>query len=329
MTLSLTSYRTTVEPLSDEFLSSSSSAWDASFVANIHGYVGQIQMTESRSIRVALGQRWYCMCKFCLDGVRWLIFIKSKELICQMGDEHEIYRITELLLQPFDNVDQVNLFLDLLLLERVSFGSTCSRRISTAKPLLQPMQETKRSWSRWSISVAMCSLTHADRYLGLSSLVRRNAMLLLQSHLWSDEFYTTIIARWWDDTSVETCWWTLLLESSNAQQTDRSSRCKCPCVACPRWSSTLVVIQTRRKRNLIRDGFNRSSWGIAINAISTSMKAAPSNWFSSLDEITIEREFECIAEVLTTKDSLPTTWKQNKWGQTSDALRSTFQRSVR
>ena len=55
------------------------------------------------------------MCDLASGGVHWLIFIKSKELICQMGDEHEIYRITELLLQPFDNVDQVNI----LLLERV------------------------------------------------------------------------------------------------------------------------------------------------------------------------------------------------------------------
>ena len=36
------------------------------------------------------------------------MFIKSQEPICQMQDGQEIYRITDILIQPFDSVDEVN-----------------------------------------------------------------------------------------------------------------------------------------------------------------------------------------------------------------------------
>ncbi|UJR10843.1 hypothetical protein I4U23_015031 [Adineta vaga] len=73
------------EPISDDILSPSS-AWDASYVSDIYGYIGQIQIVK--------------------DGLHWLIFIKNQEMICIMHNEHEIYRVTDILVQPFDNVDE-------------------------------------------------------------------------------------------------------------------------------------------------------------------------------------------------------------------------------
>ncbi len=46
--------------------------------------------------------------RFFVDGVHWLIFIKNQELICKMQNNHEIYRITEILIEPFDDFDEVN-----------------------------------------------------------------------------------------------------------------------------------------------------------------------------------------------------------------------------
>ncbi len=45
---------------------------------------------------------------FSIDGLHWLIFIKNQERICQIQNKHEIYRITDILIQPFDNFDEVN-----------------------------------------------------------------------------------------------------------------------------------------------------------------------------------------------------------------------------
>ena len=42
-----------------------------------------------------------------VDGHHWLIFIKNQERICQLRSQHEIFRITEILIQPFDNFDEV------------------------------------------------------------------------------------------------------------------------------------------------------------------------------------------------------------------------------
>lgn len=42
-----------------------------------------------------------------LDTIRWLVFIKSQELIGQIQSQHNVYRITEILLQPFDEIGQV------------------------------------------------------------------------------------------------------------------------------------------------------------------------------------------------------------------------------
>jgi hypothetical protein len=36
------------------------------------------------------------------------MFIKNQELVCKMQNGHEIYRITEILIQPFDDFDEVN-----------------------------------------------------------------------------------------------------------------------------------------------------------------------------------------------------------------------------
>ena len=41
------------------------------------------------------------------DGQQWLLFIKSQERVGQIGTEHEVYRITDILLQPFTNIEQV------------------------------------------------------------------------------------------------------------------------------------------------------------------------------------------------------------------------------
>ncbi|CAF3635110.1 unnamed protein product [Rotaria sp. Silwood1] len=75
---------TKTEPNIDQFLSSS--AWDATFVNDIYGYIGQVQIIK--------------------DGLQWLIFIKNQQLVCEMSDGHQIYRITEILIQPFDNFDE-------------------------------------------------------------------------------------------------------------------------------------------------------------------------------------------------------------------------------
>ncbi|CAF1090830.1 unnamed protein product [Adineta ricciae] len=73
------------EPISKEILLDSS-AWDASFVSDIHGYIGQIQIVK--------------------DGFHWLIFIKNQEMVCVIQNGHEIYRVTDILVQPFDNIDE-------------------------------------------------------------------------------------------------------------------------------------------------------------------------------------------------------------------------------
>ncbi|CAF4245929.1 unnamed protein product [Rotaria socialis] len=72
------------EPITNQFLASS--AWDASFVSDIHGYIGQVQMVQ--------------------DGFHWLIFIKNQQLVCQISNTHEIFRITDILIQPFDIFDE-------------------------------------------------------------------------------------------------------------------------------------------------------------------------------------------------------------------------------
>ena len=71
--------------MTEEILSST--AWDASFVQEIHGYIGQLQMVK--------------------DGPQWLLFNKSQERVGLIDKEHEIYRITDILIQPFGNIEQV------------------------------------------------------------------------------------------------------------------------------------------------------------------------------------------------------------------------------
>ncbi|CAF1112317.1 unnamed protein product [Adineta steineri] len=72
------------EPITDHILSSP--AWDSSFVSNINGYIGKVQFVK--------------------DGLHWLIFIRSQELVCEINKKHEIYRITDILVQPFDNFEE-------------------------------------------------------------------------------------------------------------------------------------------------------------------------------------------------------------------------------
>lgn len=43
------------------------------------------------------------------DGIHWLIFIKSEERICQIQNKHEVYRITDILIEPFDDIEEVTL----------------------------------------------------------------------------------------------------------------------------------------------------------------------------------------------------------------------------
>lgn len=44
----------------------------------------------------------------CVDGIHWLIFIKSQERICQIQNKHEVYRITDILIEPFNDIEEVN-----------------------------------------------------------------------------------------------------------------------------------------------------------------------------------------------------------------------------
>lgn len=68
---------------------------------------------------------------------------------------------------------------------------------------------------------------------------------------------------------------------------------------------------SRRIISLI-DGSNRSSWVISINVVSKWKRESMFNWFSSLDAIDLEQEWECIAEASTNKAMSPTPWKPNK-----------------
>ena len=93
-----------LEPISKEILSDSS-AWDASFVSDIYGYIGQIQIVKGNTELIWL----YSICSSLLDGFHWLIFIKNQEMVCVIQNGHEIYRVTDILVQPFDNIDEVHL----------------------------------------------------------------------------------------------------------------------------------------------------------------------------------------------------------------------------
>lgn len=43
--------------------------------------------------------------------MHWLIFIKNQERISQIQNTHEIYRITDILIQPFNDIEEVkNIF---------------------------------------------------------------------------------------------------------------------------------------------------------------------------------------------------------------------------
>ena len=74
--------------MSDHILTSS--AWNCSFVCEIDGYLGQVQIVP--------------------DGMHWLIFIKTQERICQIQNTHDIYRITDILVHPFNDIEEVKLF---------------------------------------------------------------------------------------------------------------------------------------------------------------------------------------------------------------------------
>ena len=62
-------------------------------------------------------------------------------------------------------------------------------------------------------------------------MVSRNSMFLLQSNVWFDKFLSTFVFYRSNNSSLETCRRTILLESSNAQRAHRSSwsTSKFPC----------------------------------------------------------------------------------------------------
>lgn len=44
---------------------------------------------------------------FRADGIDWLVFIKSEERVGLIDSQHEVFRITDILVVPFHNIDQV------------------------------------------------------------------------------------------------------------------------------------------------------------------------------------------------------------------------------
>lgn len=105
--------KTNIEPITDQFLASS--AWDASLESDVYGYIGQLQVVKGimyRKILWLFYKRDFYFIKISafsiIDGLHWLIFVKNQQLVCRISDEHEIYRITDILIQPFDIFNEVN-----------------------------------------------------------------------------------------------------------------------------------------------------------------------------------------------------------------------------